>query len=75
MKQKKTTQKQLRPLGDITMDMEPLLFEMCQGHDLQHGEILGLVKTWLDIHFPSGKEEYFDNTNPVYYYGHKKGLE
>lgn len=56
----------LRPLGDITQDLEPLLFEMCEKHDLQHGEILNLIKGWLDIHYPKGREEYVDGSgSPV----------
>jgi len=58
--------RKLRPLGQVTQDMEPLLFEMCDDHDLQHGEILGLVKAWLDIHYPAGREEYVDGSgHPV----------
>lgn len=68
------SKKELRPVGDITLDMEPLLCELALEHELQMGEILGLVKSYLEIHVPDCKEEYTDGTNPVYFYGHKKGL-
>lgn len=65
--------KKLRPLGDITQDMEKLLEEMTDedNHGLQHGEVLALVYTWLCVHAPQAKEEYLDGTHPIYYYGPK----
>lgn len=60
----------IRPLGNITLELEKLLSEMIEDHDLQWGEILGLVHTWLQIHAPEAKEEYCDNgSNPIFYYG------
>lgn len=64
--------KKLRPLGDITMDMEPLILEMVEAHELQWGEILNIVRGYLEIHCPESQEEYLDGTKPVYYYGPKK---
>lgn len=61
--------KQLRPLGDIMLDMEPLLIEMVDGHDLQWAEVLNLVRGYLEVHLPSGQEEYTDGTRPVFFYG------
>lgn len=66
--------KQLRPMGGITLDMEKLLVEMTEDHDLQWGEVLGLVHTWLQIHAPQAQEEYTDGSeSPIYYYGPKRG--
>ena len=62
----------MRPLGDITLDMEVLLNEIIDDHDLQLGEILALIKVWVEIHAPGAIEEYEDGSNPVYYYGHKE---
>lgn len=64
----------LRPLGDILLDIEPSLFEMCKDHDLQHGDILYLIKGWLDIHYPGGKEEFVDGDDIFFYYGGKRVL-
>jgi hypothetical protein len=65
--------KQLRPMGDITLDMEKLLEEMTEDHDLQWGEVLGLVHTWLQIHAPQAQEEYVSSNNsPIFYYGPRK---
>lgn len=60
----------IRPLGNITLELEKLLSEMIEDHDLQWGEILGLVHTWLQIHAPEAREEYCsDNSSPIFYYG------
>lgn len=61
----------IRPLGDILLDLEPLMLEMADAHGLQWGDILALVKSYLDIHCPHAQEEYTDGTNPIYYYGPK----
>lgn len=62
----------LRRVGDIMLDMEELLMELTEGHDMQMGEILALVKAWIEIHAPDSIEEYTDDTRPVYFYGHKE---
>ncbi len=59
----------MRALGDITTDMEPLLLEMTEDHELQWHEILGLVYAYLEVHCPGGREEYEDGTSPRYKYG------
>lgn len=66
--------KTVRPMGNITLDMEKLLEEMTEDHDLQWGEVLGLVYTWLQIHAPQAQEEYVKGIykNPVFYYGPKR---
>jgi len=62
---------EIRPLGDITEDMEKLLWEMVDGHNLQKGEILSLISMWCNIHAPHSVEVYEDGSSPVEYYGHK----
>jgi hypothetical protein len=57
----------LRPLGRVLLDLEPLLDEMCE-HDLQMGDILVLVKSYLEIHQPDCVEEFEDGTKPVFSY-------
>lgn len=64
--------KKLRPLGNITSNLEPLLLEMAIDHDLQHGEILNIIRGYLEIHVPGQKEIYLDNTEPIFFYGPKK---
>lgn len=67
--------KQLRPLGDALLDIEPHLFEMCVDHDLQHGDVLYLIKGWLEVHYPKGKERFIDRKDDIFfYYGSKKEL-
>lgn len=58
-----------RKLGDILLDLEVLLDEMIDAHDLQWGEVLALVFCWLQIHRPDAKEEYEDGSSPKYRYG------
>jgi len=57
--------KKLRPLGKITLDMEPLLFEMVEGHEMQVHEIFAQIRAWAEVHYPDAIEEYMDGTNPT----------
>jgi hypothetical protein len=59
----------VRKLGDITLDMEKLLLELTEEHDLQHGEILNLIRGYLEIHCPLSREEYIAGGHPEFYYG------
>ena len=61
----------LRPFGQLTDDLEELLAEAAESHELQLGEILAWVKTYIEVHYPDAVEKYVDNTVPVYYYGHQ----
>lgn len=65
----------LRPLGQILLDMEPLILEMTEKHGLQYGDILALIILYLDVHCPQAKEEYIDGTKPIWYYGPKEGIK
>lgn len=58
-------ERMLRPVGDIMLDMEKLLFELHDDHDMQHGEVLYLINGWQKIHCPEQIEEYEDGTHPV----------
>lgn len=61
----------MRPLGNITQDMETLILEMTEDHDLQWGEILNVVRGYLEVHCPHAREVYEDNSHPEFYYGPK----
>jgi hypothetical protein len=65
----------LRPLGQITTQMEPLLQELVIQHQLQKHEIIGLVSSYLQAHLPGCNEEYEDGTSSVVYVGHIEGLK
>ena len=68
--------KRIRPLGNVTQDLEPLLLEMVLEHDLQVGEILNLIYGYLQIHTPNAFEEYDDGSGrPMFYYGPKERLK
>jgi hypothetical protein len=67
---------ELRPLGKVTGDMEKLLLEMVDGHDMQWHEILGLVHAYLVVHAPDQQETYTsDGSHPIYFYGPKEKLK
>lgn len=59
----------MRKLGDILLDLEVILDEMVDSHDLQFGDILNLVYGHLVIHRPDAREEYVSGGNPVFKYG------
>lgn len=60
----------IRPLGSIMLEMELLISEMVEDHDLQWSDILALVFGYLMAHFPDAREEYEDDdSHPSYYYG------
>ncbi len=63
----------LRTAGKVLLDIEPLLVELVD-HDLQHGEILNLIRGYLEIHCPEAKERYVDGGSPMFYYGPKEDL-
>lgn len=68
--------KKLRPLGAITSELEPLLLEMTQLHEMQVHEVLGIVHAYLMVHCPGAFEEYEDGSgSPVFYYGTKEKLK
>lgn len=61
-----------KPLGDVLLDLEKVVDEMVDQHDLQWGDVLNLVRGYLEVHRPDAMEEYVDGTRPVFYYGPKK---
>lgn len=63
--------KKLRPLGDITSELESLYFEMLIDHKLQRHEVIGLFLQWCETHL-LGLETYEDGSHPIFY-GPKKG--
>lgn len=65
--------KKERTFGDILLDLEPLFFELGDS-GIQKGDLLALVSVWVDTHYPTMLEEYYDDTNPIFYYGHPEGL-
>lgn len=63
----------LRPLGDITADLEPLILEMTGPHKLQVHEVLGIIHAYLMVHCPDAFEEYEDGSGrPEFHYGYRR---
>lgn len=68
--------KAIRPLGDITGDMEILMQELMYEHECQWHEVLALVHGYLQSHYPEGQETYnSDKSHPVFFYGHRDSLK
>lgn len=73
---KKRKKKKIRPLGEILLDIEPLILEAAEDHDLQHGDFYGILHAYLDVHLPDNKEVYTeDGSSPVFFYGHKSRIK
>jgi hypothetical protein len=68
--------KKLRPMGEILLDLETILQEMCYDHDLQWGDVLNMTKGYLEVHAPEAQEQYVeDGSSPAFYYGPAEGLK
>jgi hypothetical protein len=62
-------------LGDLTGQMEPILQAMVDKQDMQMGEILNIIRGYLEIHRPECIEQYEDGTRPIFYYGAAEGIK
>lgn len=60
--------KRLRPLGKITDEMEPLIQEMVEQHQMQAHEIIGIIYLYLQSHCPEAIEIYEDESSPILKY-------
>lgn len=65
------TKKRKRSTGEILLELEPLLEELTDDHELQWSDTLFLVYGWLMVHRPEAREEYLDGTHPEFFYGKK----
>lgn len=62
-----------RKMGDIITDLEQLVFEMTDDHELQKGDILAIVNSYINVHCPGAIEVYEeDGSSPEYYYGPRR---
>lgn len=64
----------IRPTGDILLELEELLDELVDTHDLQWGDIRSLVMQHLRTHRPDAQEYYVEGGHPVDYYGPVEAL-
>jgi hypothetical protein len=65
----------IRSFGKILLDMEILLDEMVDDHDVQLGDLLGLVNSWAQVHRPDCIEEYIEGGRPAHFYGPAEELK
>lgn len=61
-----------KTVGELLHDLEDCLMALVCDHDLQWGDIFGLIYTYLMVHLPNGREEYEDGSNPEFYYGPRR---
>lgn len=61
-----------RKFGDILLDLEVLIDEMIDDHDVQWGDILNWLYGHLKIHRPDAQEQYVKGGSPEFYYGPKQ---
>lgn len=64
-----------RPIGDVFLDLEVLIDELIDVHELQWGDVLWWVFGHLKIHRPDAREEYEEGGHPLFHYGTKEGLK
>lgn len=62
----------MRAVGKITDDMEKLLYELVEDHQMQAHEVLHMVYGWIQCHYPDAIELYEDGSSPEFFYGDKK---
>jgi hypothetical protein len=63
----------MRKFGDILLDMEVLLDEMIDEHDVQLGDILNLIHGHIQIHRQDCIEIYEeDDSSPIFAYKAKE---
>lgn len=65
----------IRPLGQSLLELEELITEMIDQHELQWGDILGLTHQYLVIHRPDAQEQYNEGGHPEFYYGPRRDHE
>jgi hypothetical protein len=61
----------MRTIGHTLLELEPLLEELVHTHELQKGDVIALVASWIDIHAPEAIEQYVSGGIPQLYYGHR----
>lgn len=64
-----TKKPKTRPIGEILLEMEPLLNE-AMDHGIQWGDMLALIHVWLQVHRPGDREKYIEGGHPVFSYGY-----
>ena len=55
--------------GDLMHEVEALVAKFVEEHDMQRGEIMALIDTYIVVHYPGAIEEYEDGSAPIYFYG------
>ena len=52
----------MRKMGDILLDLEKVISEMIEKHELQRGDVLALVDVYVTVHHPEAVEKYMDGS-------------
>ena len=64
-----------KTIGKLMFQIEDIVTEMVEDHELQKGEILALISGYIDIHLPGAIEEYEDGSSPMFFYGAPETLD
>ncbi len=64
--------KKTKTIGASLLDLEIILDELVDRHELQYGDILSLVLSYLTVHRPDAQETYLNGEHPVFFYGVKE---
>ena len=59
----------MKTLGDLMFQVEDLVEQFVDVHDMQRGEIMALIDNYIVTHYPGAIEEYEDGSSPIYFYG------
>lgn len=65
----------MRPLGQITDDLEPLLYEILEDHELQRYEVVALINDFIKVHYPDALENPTEGGKFIIEYKHVKEVE
>lgn len=63
-----------RKLLEILLDLEVIIDEMADDHEMEWGDIRALVMNHLKVHHPGSREHYVDGGYPVDFYGPEEEL-
>jgi len=61
--------------GDLMHEVEALVAKFVEEHDMQRGEILALIDSYIVLHYPGAIEEYEDGSSPIYFYGPPESMK
>lgn len=62
----------MRKFGDVMLELEEIIDELIDDHEVQWGDVFYLVYGHLKIHRPDAQEQYEEGGSPEFYYGPRR---